>query len=165
MFNKLAGEARQNLMKVADEICSMLHELLLQYHQLAKRLQGNIPLTWFNAVKDIRQQLGCLIYEGFISATPRHWLKHLPRYIRAINLRLDKIERSLVSDKRRQAEMQKHWDRVYTQISSKPEQTLSQEWQQYRWMVEEMRVSLFAQELKASIPISIKKLEVQSKLL
>lgn len=165
MFNKLAGEAKQKLMKVADETCDMLHELLFQYHKLAKRLQGNIPLTWFNAVKDIRQQLGGLIYEGFISATPRHWLKHLPRYIQAINLRLDKLERSLAADKQRQAEMQKHWDRVYTQISDEPEQVLSLEWEQYRWMMEEMRVSLFAQELKAAIPISVKKLDKQSELL
>jgi len=160
-FNELAGEAKKKLITVADETCEMLYEVLEQYHQLAKRLQGNIPLTWFNATKDIRQQLVCLIYEGFISATPRQWLKHLPRYIKAINLRLDKLERSPVADKQRQSEMQKHWDNVYAQIGDAPEHQLSPEWQQYRWMLEEMRVSLFAQELKTSIPVSIKKLDKQ----
>ena len=165
MFNNLAAKARQGLMKVADEICDMLHELLLQYHKLAKRLQGNIPLAWFHTVKDIREQLECLIYEGFISSTPRHWLTHLPRYLQAINMRLDKLERSVTTDKQRQAELQKHWNKVYTKISNAPQQTLEQEWQLYRWMTEEMRVSLFAQELKASIPISVQKLDKQSRLL
>jgi len=158
-FNTLLSQAKKDLVKVADETCDMLHEVLEQYHKLSKRLQGNIPLTWFNAVKDIRQQIACLIYEGFISTTPRQWLKQLPRYIKAINVRLEKLERSLVADKQRQAEMQAHWDSVYTQIKDEPEQSLNPEWEQYRWMVEEMRVSLFAQELKTSMPVSIKKLD------
>lgn len=164
-FTQRANEARKYLITVADDTCEKIHDALAQYYKAAKRLQGNIPLTWFAAVKDIRQQLACLIYEGFISATPRQWLKHMPRYIKAINLRLDKLERSLAADKQRQAELQKYWDRIYTQISDEPEQRLSSEWQQYRWMIEEMRVSLFAQELKTSIPISIKKLDKQKALL
>ncbi len=164
-FNELAGEARIKLQKVANEICDMMHATLLQHHKAAKRLQGNIPLSWFDAVKDIRQQLGCLVYEGFISATPRQWLKHLPRYFEAINLRLDKLERSLNADKKRQAEGQKHWNRIYPHISDDPAQRLDSEWTLYRWMMEEMRVSLFAQELKTSIPVSIKKLDTQSGLL
>jgi len=128
-------------------------------------LQGNIPLAWFDAVKDIRQQLDCLVYEGFISTTPRHWLKHLPRYLKAINLRLDKIERSVAADKQRQGEVQKHWDRVYAQIGDEPYQPLSPQWETYRWMVEELRVSLFAQELGTSLSVSAKKLDQQAALL
>ncbi|WP_126454417.1 ATP-dependent RNA helicase HrpA [Sulfuriflexus mobilis] len=164
-FTRLSSEAGKKLMQVSDETCDMIHDILAQYHKLAKRLQGNIPLTWFDAVKDIKQQLGCLVYAGFISATPRQWLKHLPRYIEAINLRLDKLERSLDADKKRQAEGQKHWNRIYNQISDDPQQRLSPEWELYRWMMEEMRVSLFAQELKTSMPVSIKKLDAQSELL
>ncbi|NNG14514.1 MAG: DUF3418 domain-containing protein, partial [Gammaproteobacteria bacterium] len=165
VFNTLATEAKKKLVKVSDETCEMLHKTLAQHHKVAKRLQGNIPLNWFDAIKDIRQQLGCLIYEGFISATPRQWLKHLPRYIEAINLRLDKLQRSVDADKKRQAELQKHWNKVYNQVSEEPYQWLPPEWETYRWMVEEMRVSLFAQELKTSIPVSIKKLDKQSDLL
>jgi ATP-dependent helicase HrpA len=150
---------------VANETCDMLNDIFTQHHKVAKRLQGNIPLIWFDAVKDIKQQLGCLVYEGFISATPRQWLKHLPRYLEAINLRLDKLERSLDVDKKRQAEIQKYWDWVYNEISEDPSLPLYPEWELYRWMVEEMRVSLFAQELKTSIPVSIKKLDKQSELL
>ncbi|MCK4742256.1 MAG: ATP-dependent RNA helicase HrpA [Sulfuriflexus sp.] len=164
-FIQLASTARKNLMAVADETCEKIHDTLEQYHKAAKRMQGNMPLTWFAAVKDIKQQLGCLVYEGFISATPRQWLKHMPRYIKAVNLRLDKLERALDADKKRQAEGQKHWNRIYQHIGDEPEQMLSSEWQTYRWMMEEMRVSLFAQELKTSIPVSIKKLDTQSSLL
>ena len=164
-FNRLADAARKNLITIANETCDRIHDTLEQHHKVAKRLQGNIPLSWFDAVKDIKQQLGCLVYEGFISATPRQWLKHLPRYIKAINLRLDKMERSLAADKQRQAEGQKHWNQIYQHIGDAPQQPLSPEWEQYRWMMEEMRVSLFAQELKTSVPVSIKKLDVQRGLL
>ena len=164
-FNAHIEQARKNLVTVANETCDVIHDTLAQYHTLAKRLQGNIPLTWFAAIKDIKQQLSCLIYEGFISATPRHWLKHLPRYLKAINLRLDKLERSPATDKARQLECQYHWDRVYNHISEQPAQQLRPQWQQYRWMVEEMRVSAFAQELRTSLAVSIKKLDAQSKLL
>ena len=75
------------------------------------------------------------------------------------------MQRSLVADKQRQAEVQKHWNRVYQQIGEAPAQALSPEWQTYRWMVEEMRVSLFAQELRTSLPVSIKKLDQQAALL
>ena len=75
------------------------------------------------------------------------------------------MERSLDADKKRQAEGQKHWNRIYNQISDEPQQQLSPEWELYRWMMEEMRVSLFAQELKTSMPVSIKKLDRQSELL
>jgi ATP-dependent helicase HrpA len=151
VFNKLADEARQNLLTIANETCDRIHDTLEQHHKVAKRLQGNIPLSWFDAVKDIKQQLECLVYEGFISATPRQWLKHLPRYLKAINLRLDKMERSLAADKQRQAEGQKHWNQIYQHIADEPQQQLSPEWELYRWMMEEMRVSLFAQELKTSM--------------
>lgn len=164
-FNAFAAEARRNLQRVADETCDMIHASLAQYHKAAKRLQGAIPLAWFDAVKDIRQQLGCLVYAGFISATPRQWLKHLPRYLEAVNLRLDKLERSLDADRKRQAEAQKHWNRVFQQIGDNPGRPLSPEWELYRWMMEEMRVSLFAQELKTAIPVSIKKLDNQAGLL
>jgi len=164
-FNELADEAKKKLQTVANETCDKLHATLMQHHKVGKRLQGNIPLTWFDAIKDIRQQLGCLIYEGFINATPRQWLKHLPRYIEAINLRLDKLERSLDADKKRQAEGQKHWNKIYLHISGEPAQRLGPQWELYRWMMEEMRVSLFAQELKTSIPVSRKKLDAQSGLL
>jgi ATP-dependent helicase HrpA len=164
-FNTLATAAKQKLPQVANETCDLLYAILSQYHQAAKRLQGKMPLTWIDAVQDIRQQLGCLVYAGFISATPRQWLPHLPRYLQAINLRLDKMQRSLAADKQRQAEVQRHWNRVYQQIGEAPAQTLSSEWQTYRWMVEEMRVSLFAQELRTSRPVSIKKLDQQAALL
>ena len=164
-FNTLVNEAKKNLMDIANQTCDIIHDTLAQYHQLAKRLQGNIPLTWFDAVKDIRQQLSCLIYEGFISATPRQWIKHLPRYIQAINIRLDKMERMPGADKQRQQDIQKYWNMIYDRISEEPDQWLEPEWETCRWMVEEMRVSLFAQELKTAMPVSIKKLDAQCKML
>ncbi|MFP4611592.1 MAG: DUF3418 domain-containing protein, partial [Thiohalophilus sp.] len=162
LFNQRTDEAKGKLMSVANDLCDLLYEILEQYHNVAKRLQGNLPLAWFDAVKDIRQQLDCLVFEGFISSTPRHWLKQLPRYLQAINRRLDKLERGPAADKQRQGEVQKHWNKVYAQIGDAPQQALDAEWETYRWMVEEMRVSLFAQELGTSLSVSPKKLDQQA---
>jgi len=163
VFISQASQARKNLMNIANQTCETIFAALSQYHRLAKTLQGNIPLVWFSAIKDIKQQLSCLVYEGFINATPRKWLKHLPRYLQAINIRLEKLGRSLDADKKRQAECQPHWNRVFSQISENPQQLLSPEWEHYRWMVEELRVSVFAQELKTSLSVSVKKLDTQYK--
>jgi ATP-dependent helicase HrpA len=164
-FHQSAEQARARLMQVANDTCELVNDIMSQHHKLAKQLQGNIPLAWFDAIKDIRQQLACLVYPGFISAIPRQWLRQLPRYLKAIALRLEKLQRAPAVDKQRQRELQAHWDRVFQKISENPGQALDSTWETYRWMVEEMRVSLFAQELKTFIPVSIKKLDEQYRLL
>ena len=164
-FHTCSETACRNLMQVANDICNMVNDILNEHHQLAKRLQGNMPLAWFDASKDIRQQLACLVYPGFISATSQRWLAQLPRYLKAINVRLEKLQRAPAVDKQRQRELQAHWNHVFQKIGDEPGMALGMEWETYRWMVEEMRVSLFAQELKTSMPVSIKKLDEQYRLL
>ena len=80
-------------------------------------------------------------------------------------MRLEKLQRAPAVDKQRQRELQPHWDRVYQKMGEQPGAALDAQWELYRWMVEEMRVSLFAQELKTSIPVSLKKLDEQYRLL
>jgi len=158
LFNERTEIARRNLVQVANGIAQLVNDILEQHHQLARRLQGTMPLAWFDAVRDIRQQLSCLIFPGFISVTPRQWLQQMPRFLKAVSVRLEKLQRTPAVDKQRQRELQPHWDRVHHKIGVQPGVTLDPLWERYRWSVEEMRVSLFAQELKTSIPVSIKKL-------
>ncbi|MDP1898624.1 MAG: DUF3418 domain-containing protein, partial [Sulfurimicrobium sp.] len=103
------------------------------------------------------------IYPGFVARTPLTWLRHYPRYLKAISLRLEKLTSAPERDRQNQAQVallwQHHLDRT-TQNDSKGEAN-SQALQGFRWMLEELRVSLFAQELKTILPVSVKRLEKQ----
>jgi ATP-dependent helicase HrpA len=153
-----------NLMITANEFCHLVGDILAEYHQIAKQLSGNLPLAWLHSINDIREQLTYLVYHGFINHTPPTWLSHLPRYLKAIGLRLSKLAENPGRDKQRQAEITPLWlacrQRLEThQHGSKINPAL----ETYRWMLEEYRVSLFAQELGTAYPVSSKRLEAQWK--
>lgn len=162
-FQRIAQRARKTLVVITNEICSIVNEVLEQYHIVSKRIKKNTTLAWFEALSDINRQLNCLVHKGFVSETTKSWLKHIPRYLKAINMRLDKLERSPAVDKQRQSEIQGHWDRMNKKLTTNSG-SLDDAWLTYRWMIEEMRVSLFAQELKTAIPVSKKKLDRQYEL-
>ena len=152
-FLQHLDQGRGELIPVATELCQLVSKALQQYLVINKRLNGKVSLSWLNVIQDIRQQLDHLIYSGFISQTPDEWLQHLPRYLKAIDKRLDKIDRDPSQDKRLSATVSKFWNRY---MKSKVGAT---ELQRYRWMIEEYRVSLFAQELGTRFPVSDKRLE------
>ena len=111
-------------------------------------------------MKDIKSQLSSLIYHGFTHQTPDEALKRLPLYMQAMGQRLDKLLSDPMRDRQWMAEVQPHWQRYHSHASDHT----SQELQHYRWMIEEFRVSLFAQGIKTAYPISAKRLEKQWKL-
>ena len=115
------------------------------------------------SVQEMRQHLNELIYNGFIADTPPQWLPHYPRFLKAIEIRLRKLgSAGLVRDQNASAQIAPLW-RQYQERRRENEQReiVDPELEQYRWMLEELRVSLFAQELKTSMPISVKRLEAQ----
>ncbi len=152
-FNARLDKGRGELVSTANALCQVLMETLTQYHLIRKRLSGQIPMAWLAIVQEIQQQLDQLIYPGFILKTPDDWLQHLPRYLKAIEVRLEKAERDPVKDKKLAASVCRFWD-LYTSINTK---TSAHE--RFHWMLEEYRVSLFAQELGTSITVSDKRLE------
>ena len=113
------------------------------------------------AAKDIEQQLAHMINSRFITETDSSWLEHIPRFLEGIKIRLTKLERSPSVDKDRYAQVAVHW-KNYLDISEESTSSAqNEEFIKYRWMLEEMRISLFAQELNTSMPISIKRLDTQ----
>ncbi len=164
-FDCCVNEGRQRLLLVASELCTMVHETLVQHHQLAKRLKGNLPPTWLHAVSDINGQLSQLIYSRFINQTPAEWLKEYPRYFKAINVRLEKLAGSEARDKQNTLELRPLWQFYMDRKKRHEEQgVVDVELDTYRWMVEELRVSLFAQELKTKMPVSVKRVKKQMEL-
>ncbi|HKK13606.1 MAG TPA: DUF3418 domain-containing protein, partial [Gammaproteobacteria bacterium] len=110
------------------------------------------------AVGDVRSQLDHLVYPGFVTATPLDWLPHLPRYLKGIRLRLDRLEQNPPRDRQPAALIEPLWRRYLERVPG-PGEAPAPALSDYRWMLEEYRVSLFAQELKTAVPVSAKRME------
>ncbi len=160
-FRRCLERGRVGLIDAAHELTGRVSEILAVHHRIAGRLQGELPLSWQEAAEDIREQLVSLVCPGFIGRTPPPWLGHLPRYLRAIELRLDKLRYAPDKDRQRRtlieplwrAYQQRVWDHAAGRLEADPELV------GFRWLIEELRVSQFAQELKTAQPVSVKRLE------
>jgi ATP-dependent helicase HrpA len=111
----------------------------------------------------MRDQLGHLMPARFLKATPARWLPHLPRFLNGVHVRLTKLlNAGLSRDMAHVQEVAPRW-RAYKERAQKhrKENVIDPALEEYRWMLEELRVSLFAQELKTSIPVSPKRLDAQ----
>ena len=163
-FDVCLVNGRSQLIPVAEEYRSLVSDILANHHAVRKLLNGSIPLSWYEAVKDIQEQLEQLIYPGFISQTPFQWLQHLPRYLKAIALRMDKLQYAPDKDRQRLSDIARLWQDCQRRTESNQQRNINDpELEKFRWMLEELRVSQFAQELKTAMPVSVKRLEAQWK--
>jgi len=156
-FDQLLHSNRRALVENATEIYEALGELLPLFREVQKQLKGNLPLNRIEAAQDIKGQIDMLIFPGFLLATPLIKLKEIPRYLKAIQLRFDKLDKSPDKDRMRRVEIEPLAERI---LELAP-QTIaaSEDLQNYRWLLEELRVSIFAQELGAKGKTSIKRLD------
>jgi ATP-dependent helicase HrpA len=160
-FIELANSGWRHLSEAQKEIAAIVHQTLANLHEVDKQLSGKLPPTWHNAAVDIRAQLSNLIYPGFISQTPPQWLKHLPRFVAGTKVRLQKLANAgLARDETSTKTLGELW-KQYNERLEKHQKAhiVDPALEQYRWMLEELRVSLFAQELKTSVPVSLQRLE------
>ena len=114
-------------------------------------------------LEDIREQLSRLVRPRFLVETPWEWLQHYPRYLAAMRLRLDKLAGpGLARDQRNFQQLEPFWRNYLDRSETHAEQgTSDAELERFGWMLEELRVSLFAQELGTAITVSAKRLEQQ----
>ncbi len=165
-FEQRLSSGRQNILRVTNELCAVVQDTLAHHHQISKRLKSELlsngSPTWLHAVIDINEQLKQLIYSRFINQTPGEWLKEYPRYFKAINLRLEKLASGEARDRQNVLEIKPLWQ-AYLDRKQKHEKQgiVDAELETYRWMIEELRVSLFAQELKTRMPVSVQRLKKQ----
>lgn len=155
----LAESRRAGWHDEAERLAQLTLEILKRWHGLLKRLKGRIDLAQSLAFNDVRQQLSRLIFPGFIRQTPLPWLKEYPRYLKAIEQRLDKLPGQLQKDRIWTGEiqaMEQQWLERETKHRSEGKRDANLE--QYRWMLEEYRVSLFAQQLGTRTAVSDKRL-------
>jgi ATP-dependent helicase HrpA len=107
---------------------------------------------------DITQQLQRLVNRRFLVETPHAQLQHLPRYLKAVQLRLDKLRADPARDAARLAELRPQEQRFWRLVAER-KGVQDARLQELRWLLEELRVSFFAQELRTPQPVSLKRLE------
>ncbi len=152
-----AGRGR--LAEVATQLAEQVDEALRLYREAARRLEALGSPASAGAREDIRQQLAHLMYRGFVRDTPERWLAHLPRYLRAVLRRLDRLGGEAGRDAARQAEVERLWRPCREALSGlRARGGRDPKLEELRWLLEELRVSLFAQELKTAVPVSATRL-------
>ncbi|MGB3068263.1 MAG: DUF3418 domain-containing protein, partial [Ottowia sp.] len=155
-FARRVDEGRGRLTLIANEVARLGGGILTEYAAVVRKLKDtkNAP----DAVADAQQQLQRLIGKRFLHDTPWAALQHFPRYLKAIQMRMDKLRADPARDTQRMAEAraqeQKFW-RLVAERKGVQDARL----QELRWLLEELRVSFFAQELRTPQPVSVKRLE------
>jgi ATP-dependent helicase HrpA len=151
-FARAVEAGRSRFMLVTQEVARTAAGILAAHAELKKKL-APIAKSFPQAAQDIEQQLARLVASGWLAATPWARLQHYPRYLRAIELRLEKLKTDPARDARLMSELApllSAWRRA--------PRPLDAEQQQFGWLLEELRVSLFAQQLKTPVPVSAKRL-------
>jgi len=158
----LAERKRGALTEHAERLAKLTLEILKLWHGLQKRFKGKIDLAQAVALNDIKGQLGKLVYPGFVRETPAQWLKELPRYLKAIELRLEKLPSQVQKDRVWSLELANLWAQYQARADKHAQEgKRDDELAVYRWWMEEYRVSLFGQQLGTKVPISDKRLSKQ----
>lgn len=159
VFAARAEAGWRRLPSAVSEIMQIVAPSLDTFRALSTELSRDFPPLWEQSVGDMRDQLGRLIYRGFLARTPFQWLRHFPRYLQGIDMRLGRLSRAgLARDRQAMAEILPLWE-VYKRRAEQGNRNL--ELERARWMLEELRISLFAQDLKTAIPISAQRVKRQ----
>ena len=158
-FEQRLVEGMESLYEDAKNWCQLLQQILSQFHSLKKQLK-NPPLSWLDALSDIQQHLDSLIDKNFILQTPVEWLREYPRYLKAIQIRLDKLQDKPEQDRKFRLELNLLYEEYHKRQQQLEQKGIhSPDLEHYRWMLEEYRVSLFAQSLGTRQPVSPKRLK------
>lgn len=148
-------EGRGRLTLLAQEIARLAGQILAEYAALQKKLAQAKPFAQAHA--DLTAQLQRLVGKRFLIDTPYAQLAHFPRYLKAMAARIDKLKADPSRDARAMSELGpllQNWQRATSQRRDQGDARLDE----FRWLLEELRVSLFAQELRTPMPVSVKRL-------
>jgi ATP-dependent helicase HrpA len=153
----------QRIWEQGMEVCDLTARVLEAHHALALALDRDVAPQWSEAIDDIRRHVAHLLPPGFLAVTPWEWLVHFPRYLAAAERRFGKLPRG---GHVRDADLADELGPLWTAYLDRAEEhrargIVDPSLDRYRWMLEELRVSLFAQELKTAIPVSAQRLARQ----
>jgi ATP-dependent helicase HrpA len=155
-FKKRIDEGRGRLTLIANEVARLAGVILIEYALAIRKIKDtkNAP----EAVADCAQQLQRLVPKRFLALTPWGQLQHFSRYLKAIVLRLDKWRADPARDAAKLLEL-KPQDQRYWRLVAERKGAVDERMLEFRWLLEELRVSFFAQELRTPQPVSVKRLD------
>jgi len=158
-FNRAIGAVKQKLFGEAMARLKIAEAALSQYAEIRPKLEAPV-MGWAKAnLDDLRAQLAGLVHPGFVRETPPDAFNELPRYLKALALRAERALRDPTRDQQRMLEVQPFAKAL--DDARRRGTALEAGWQALRWDLEELRVSLFAQELGTKRPVSAKRLAKQ----
>ena len=155
-FKKRVEDGRGRLTLIAIEVARLAGGILIEFAVAQRKIKDTKNAT--EAALDAAQQLQRLVPKKFLTATPYAQLQHFTRYLKAITLRLEKWRTDPARDAARMAELRPQEQR-YWRLVAERKGAMDARMQECRWLLEELRVSFFAQELRTPQPVSIKRLE------
>jgi ATP-dependent helicase HrpA len=158
-FAARRDSAKGRILLVAQEIARLVGTILAEHAALQKKL-ASMQKALPQACADVAAQLAELLRKGFVTATPFERLQHYPRYLKAAGLRLDKARNDAARDARLLADWQSLAKPFERERSQQVKTGVADPFHdEFRWLLEELRVALFAQELRTPSPVSVKRLQ------
>ena len=158
-FENRLQKGKSDLHEKAERWSQLITKILDEYRQL-KKLMKKSTMSQLDVVADIQTQLSCLFENNFITTIDAEWLQQYPRYLLAINKRFEKSKTNATRDRQLRLDFSFLWDEYVKRKALLDKQHIeSEQLDYYRWMLEEYRISLFAQEIKTKFPVSEKRLK------
>nr|WP_131742743.1 ATP-dependent RNA helicase HrpA [Actinomadura roseirufa] len=158
-FRALYDRVRADLHDATAAIVAQAERVLAASHEIDRRVRGTASLTLVPALTDVRGRLAALVHPGFVTETGAQRMADVPRYLQALQIRLDKLPENPGRD-RMLAHQAETLEGEYRQALQRlhPSRRDDEPARQVRWMLEEFRVSLFAQQLGTRFPVSDKRI-------
>jgi ATP-dependent helicase HrpA len=163
-FTKLLDARRAQLSDVADRLATTITLTLKEWRAARAALDGLRPGGFADVVSEVNAQLTMLLPPDFMESTPRPWLDYLPRYFKAVTRRIERLPPNVKRDAELAAKVKPFATALRAFIAEPVITRVRPELEELRWMIEEFRVSLFAQELKTMVRVSEKRLDDQIRL-
>ncbi|AFL75221.1 ATP-dependent RNA helicase HrpA [Thiocystis violascens] len=165
VFEQRLAERKDRLFPTVTEVCKLIGGILAAYQDLRQRLASITQVNWMPSVLDIQAQLDALIFRGFPQRVPFAHLKDYPRYLKAIDQRLGRLTYAPDRDRQWMADMdeiQSSWrKRVAERQRTLSDADADPRLDEIRWLLEELRVALFAQQLGTAVPVSVKRIRTR----
>jgi len=161
-FERRRRAGTEALARTTEALCALVASILEAYRRARTARAEADPGVPSESLRDIDEQLSALVYRGFVLDTPYPRLEAMPRYLRALAHRMARIRRDPARDAARARELRAFRTRYLERVRAHRARSVHDpELDAFRWMLEELRVSYFAQELGTAYPVSVKRLERQ----
>jgi ATP-dependent helicase HrpA len=157
-FQKMLKAGQGEIVPLAQRYAALLHTIAEHFATMRSLRRKGSELSWLPVLEDIDRQLAGLFQPGFIASTPWLWLQQYPRYLQAITQRIEKLRGHFQRDRDLSRELIPLQNQLSEQLRKYPQPARDSALQRYRWLLEEYRVSLFAQTLGTREPVSAKRL-------